>query len=126
MAKQVIGPKSPKQEMILNSEADITVIGGAAGSGKSYLLQMMPLKLIDDPNTTSIMFRRTTPQIRGQGGLFDLASEIYMQLPKSMKPKMKSQALEAQFPTGARVRWSHMENVKDKFNHQGLQYTFVG
>lgn len=28
--KVIIGPKSPKQEMILNSEADITVIGGAA------------------------------------------------------------------------------------------------
>lgn len=122
----VIGPKSPKQEMILNSTADITVIGGAAGSGKSYLLQMMPLPLVDDPNTTCIMFRRTTPQIRGQGGLLDLASEIYSKLPKMMRPKIKSQALEAKFPTGARVRWSHMENIKDKFNHQGLQYTFIG
>lgn len=122
----VIGPKSPKQEMILNSEADVTIIGGAAGSGKSHLLQMIPLKLVDDLNTTCIMFRRTTPQIRGQGGLWDLANDIYSQLPKSMKPKMRTQALEAKFPTGARVRWSHMENVKDKFNHQGLQYTFVG
>jgi predicted phage terminase large subunit-like protein len=31
----VIGPKSKKQEIFLNSEADITVFGGAAGAGKA-------------------------------------------------------------------------------------------
>lgn len=120
------GATSRKQQMILDSEAEILVIGGAAGSGKSYLLQMLPLKYVDDPRTTGIMFRRTTPQIKGQGGLFDTAFTMYNQLPEVIKPRFRHQALEALFPTGAKVKWSHMENVKDKFNHQGLQYTFIG
>jgi len=33
----VIGPKSKKQYDFMHSEADITVFGGAAGAGKSYL-----------------------------------------------------------------------------------------
>lgn len=72
------------------------------------------------------MFRRTTPQIKGQGGLFDTAYNIYNNLPKNLRPTFKHQALEAKFPSGAKVKWTHMEHVKDKYNHQGLQYTFVG
>ncbi|QNO03417.1 terminase large subunit [Rheinheimera phage vB_RspM_barba_10-9I] len=87
---------------------------------------MLPLKYIDDPRTTAIMFRRTTPQIKGQGGLFDTAFNMYNQLPDIIKPKFRHQALESVFPTGAKVKWSHMENEKDKLNHQGLQYTFIG
>ena len=36
-------PASRKQQMVLESDAQILIIGGAAGSGKSYLLQLMPL-----------------------------------------------------------------------------------
>lgn len=87
---------------------------------------MLPLKYVDDGKTTAIMFRRTTPQIKGQGGLFDTAYNMYSQLPDKIRPRFRHQALEAIFPTGAKVKWSHMENSKDKLNHQGLQYTFVG
>lgn len=87
---------------------------------------MLPTKYIDDSRTTAIMFRRTTPQIKGQGGLFDTAFNMYNQLPDIIKPRFRHQALEAIFPSGAKVKWSHMENEKDKFNHQGLQYTFIG
>ena len=76
----VFAPASPKQEMMFKAflESQITVIGGAAGSGKSYLLQLMPLCLVDDPKSKCIMFRRTTPQITGQGGIWDTAKGISM------------------------------------------------
>ena len=138
---KTFGPASEKQKMILENKAQILIIGGAAGSGKSYLLQLMPLALIDDPKTNCIMFRRTTPQLKGQGGLFDTARGIYNELPKEWRPRFREKELEAIFPDltpdpdtgkpvkgkdGAKVKWSHMEYVKDKLNHQGLQYTFVG
>jgi hypothetical protein len=97
-----------------------------AGSGKSFLLQMLPLRYTGDPNTNCIMFRRTGVQLKGAGGLIDTARTIYSKLPKKHQPKFKEQAMEAQFPTGAKIKWSHMEHVKDKFNHQGLQYTLIG
>lgn len=123
---KTFGPASAKQKMILENKAQILIIGGAAGSGKSYLLQLMPLAIIDDPKTSCIMFRRTTPQLKGQGGLFDTARGIYNELPSDWKPRFREKEMEAIFPNGAKVKWSHMEYVKDKFNHQGLQYTFVG
>lgn len=142
---KTFGPASPKQKMILENKAQILIIGGAAGSGKSYLLQLMPLAYIDDNKSNCIMFRRTTPQLTGQGGLFDTARSIYNELPKEWKPRFREKSLDAIFPYvdpetgvpsrtgrgpngeyGAKVKWSHMEYVKDKLNHQGLQYTFVG
>lgn len=110
-------PASDKQEMILNHDAQILVIGGAAGSGKSYLLQLLPLRYIDDPNTTIIMFRRTTPQIKGQGGLFDTGVSIYTRLHPSMRPKIKHSTMDITWPSGATQKYTHMEYVKDKFNH---------
>lgn len=121
-----LGPASPKQEMMLKSDAQITVIGGAAGSGKSYMLTMMPLRYVDDPKFDAIIFRRQTTQVRGQGGMYDTAQDIYLDLPEEHKPKFRDSDLRASFPTGATVKWSHMEHEKDRFAHQGLQYSFIG
>ncbi len=44
--KEVISPKSVKQWKFINSEADIVVFGGAAGSGKTFLGIMDFLKHI--------------------------------------------------------------------------------
>lgn len=87
---------------------------------------MLPLKYMDDPKANAIIFRRTTVQIKGLGGVYDTAFNMYKQLPPPIQPKFKQQALEAVFPTGFRMKWSHMEREKDKFNHQGLQYQFIG
>jgi phage terminase large subunit-like protein/energy-coupling factor transporter ATP-binding protein EcfA2 len=119
-------PASRKQQMVLESTAQIMVIGGAAGSGKSYLLQLMPLLIVNDPKTACIMFRRTVPQIRGQGGLFDKAKDIYNQLPPVVKPKFKENEMTATFPNGATVKWQSMQHVSDKYDIQGLEFTFIG
>ena len=95
-------------------------------SGKSHLLQMLPLEFADCPKARCIMFRRNTDQLKGQGGLFELAGDIYQNLPKKLQPRMVESRLRAYFPSGAQVQWKHMEHEKDKFSHQGLQYTFVG
>lgn len=106
---KIYGPASEKQKMILESDAAITVIGGAAGSGKSFLLQLMALRYVDDPNTRCIMFRRTTPQLTGQGGLYETAKGIYLDLPKKFRPVFKEKDLKAVFPSGASIKYSHME-----------------
>lgn len=118
--KAIFGPASPKQAMMMSNQAQILVIGGAAGSGKSYILQLLPLFIIDDPHSNIVMLRRTTPQIVGQGGIWDTAKGIYTQLPQDIRPKIREKALEAVFPSGAKVAYRHMERVADKLNFQGL------
>lgn len=83
------------------------------------------------------MFRRTTPMLTGAGGLWDTAKGIFSQLPKDQKPHIREKALEAIFPqldphtgkmkpTGAKIKYQHMERVNDKYNIQGLQFTMIG
>ena len=95
-------------------------------SGKSYILQLIPLFLVNDGRTTCRMFRRTTPQIKGQGGIWDTGSDIYLSLPTEQRPRKREQKMEFIWPNGARVDYSHMERVSDKLNIQGLQFTFIG
>lgn len=122
----LLTPMSPKQQMILDSTAQVTVIGGAAGSAKSHLLQVMPLKIIQDPRTACIMFRRTTPQLTGQGGLVDKARMIYNELPKEWLPTFTQNPWTARFPNGATVVWRPMQHINDKFDIQGLEFTLIG
>lgn len=101
------------------------------GSGKSYILQMLPLLFVDDPRSNMVMFRRTNPQIKGAGGIFETGCGIYNQLPEGQRPKIKTGDLEVIFPTtgkngklaynGAKLKYQQAENVaQSKLNAQGL------
>lgn len=116
-------PASKKQSMALNNESQILVIGGAAGSGKTYLQQTIALKYIDDPHTQIINFRRTTAEITGQGGVWDTARDIYGNLHPAHRPEFTDSKLTAKFPSGAKSVYRHMEHAKDAVKNQGLQFT---
>lgn len=118
-----IGPASKRQEDFLLSEADITVFGGAAGSGKSYVGLMTPLLFVDDPNFRGVIFRRTMPEITAGGGLWDTARQMYKEFDPRVQFKEKDKTVV--FPSGASLKFSHLEMEKDKYSHQGAQYTFV-
>jgi hypothetical protein len=93
---------------------------GAAGSGKSYIMNMIPLRYVDCPNFRGIVFRRETTQLTGEGGMWDTATEIYSKLPKDIRPKVLKHNLRMIFPNGAKIKFSHMENDNDFRKHQGL------
>lgn len=119
----MLGPASKRQEEMINSDADITIIGGSAGSGKSYILNMIPLRYIDDPKFAGICFRRTTKQLRGQGGMWSTAKSIYRQLDKKDQPVFREGDLTMTFPNGASLAFCHLEHEKNAEDHQGLQYS---
>ncbi len=116
-------PASRKHELILENEAQILIIGGAMGGGKTYLQQMLGLKYIDDPYTRIVTFRRTTDEIRGQGGVYETAEEIFGSIHPTLRPRFVESKLKAFFPSGANAVWKHMEHVKDAKRNQGLQFT---
>lgn len=123
MANAIIGPASKRQEDYLLSDADITVFGGAAGSGKSFVGLMTPLLFVDDPYFRGVIFRRTMPEITAGGGLWDTAQDMYKKFDPKVKFREKDKVVI--FPSGAQVKFSHMEMEKDKYAHQGAQYSFV-
>lgn len=118
----MIRPQPGPQERFLATPADIAIFGGAAGGGKSYGLLLEALRHIGNPNFGGVIFRRTFPQIRNEGGLWDTANELYSQV----GGKPKETTLEFTFPTGASVRFAHLNYEADKYDWQGAQVPFFG
>ncbi len=118
----VIAPQPGPQEMFLSSPADIVIYGGAAGGGKSYGLLLEALRHIDNADYGAVIFRRTFPEIKNEGGLWDESSSFY----PFVGGKPTEQPPEWTFPSGAQVRFAHMQHEKDKYSWQGAQIPLIG
>lgn len=92
------------------------------GSGKSFILLLEPLRYINDPDFRGVIFRRLTGDLTKPGGLWDEAKDLWGPLGCTFKET----SLTAIFPSGAKIKFSHMEREDDKKSWQGSQMTFIG
>lgn len=115
--KTIVGPKSDFQEKYLNSDAQILLVGGAAGSSKSYVGLMRHLRFIKDPNYRAYCIRKNSSAIMSSGGLFWEAVKLYQQVDPKLKIKLKDQRLV--FSSGAEISFSHYENDTAALKYQG-------
>lgn len=74
---RIIRPQEGYQEKVLSSSADIVISGAAAGVGKTFVLLLDPIPDLHVPNFGGVIFRRTTTQIKNEGGLWDTSMKIY-------------------------------------------------
>ena len=119
----VIGPASKKQAMFLNSDATITLAGGAAGSGKTYTALLIALKFMSHPRATGVVFRRTSKMITAPGSIWHEAVNLYTSLYPDLK--IRTRELELVFPNGALLKFSHMQHASNMYDHKGGQYSLV-
>lgn len=117
-----IRPQEGYQMKALSSPADIVIGGGAAGSGKTYSLLLEFLRHIQVSGWGGVIFRRTGPQIRNEGGLWDTSQKIY----PFVKAQPKESVLEWYFPKGPKLKFSHLEHDKNMHDWQGAQIPFIG
>lgn len=116
--RTIINPQPGFQTAFLSSPADIVIGGGAAGAGKSYALLMEPLRHVSNPRFSCVFFRRTTPQIKNPGGLWDTSLGLYGSLvdPYGNRPTSSTQPLRWSFPSGANILFTHLQydqTIKD-------------
>lgn len=117
-----IEPQKGYQLKALSSKADIVIGGGAAGTGKTYSLLLEFLRHINNPLWGGVIFRRTSPQIRNEGGLWDTSMNIFTHV----EAVPRETSLEWKFPKGSKLKFSHLEYEKNKFDWQGSQIPFLG
>jgi predicted phage terminase large subunit-like protein len=123
-------PQAGPQEDFLSSEADIVIYGGMAGGGKTWGLLYDPARFVlpseSDPNGvkgfTAVIFRRTNPQIRNEGGLWDESLSIY----PLFDGEPHETVLEWRFPGGQTIRFAGMQHEKSKNEWQGAQIPYIG
>ena len=118
-----IRPQKGYQEMALSSPADIVIGGGSAGVGKTWTLLAEPLKHTPIRGFGGVVFRRTSPMIRAEGGLWDASTKMYS-LIEGVVPRRS--LLEWQFISGVRLKFSHLEYEKNIYDWQGSEIPFIG
>lgn len=117
-------PQPGGQEKMASTSADVAIYGGAAGGGKSYGLLLECLRhVMSVDGFGATIFRRTAPQIRNQGGLWDESVKIYSNLPAHPVESVLKWKFE---PFGNSVRFSHLDHEKDVLNFQGSSIPLIG
>lgn len=118
----LVGPQAGPQDNFMSTKADIAIYGGAAGGGKTYALLLEPLRHIQVLGFGGTIFRRIGVQIVAQGGLWDESNAIF--------PLFGSIPLESKktwvFKNGNKIKFSHLEHEKTKYNWQGAQIPYIG
>lgn len=118
----IIRPQQGFQTKFLSSSADIVFGGSGAGVGKTYSLLLEPLRHITTTKGFgAVIFRRTTPQITNEGGLWDTSVSLYQSI-----AKQKESSREWIFNNGNKLKFSHLEYDKDAYSWQGSQIPFIG
>ena len=114
---RVIKPQPGPQEAFMSTPADIAIYGGGAGGGKTWALLLEALRHHTNPEFGAVFFRRTSPQIRNEGGLWDESMKLYF--PAGGRPVATT--LDWTFPSGARISFRQLEYEKTKEEWQGSQ-----
>lgn len=120
--KIIFKPQEGPQEAFLLTPADIAIYGGSAGGGKSWSLLFEGIRHIKNPQYGAVIFRKTSVQIRNEGGLWHESQQIY----NFFGAYAREAFLEWTFPSGARIKFANLEHEKDVHNYQGSQIPYIG
>lgn len=119
---QIIKPQPGYQEIALSSPADIVIGGAAAFVGKTFALLLDPLRHVHNHGFGGVIFRRTSVQIRNEGGLWDTSMKLYT----LVGAEPRESTLDWRFKSGAKLSFRHLEHEKNKYDWQGSQIPFLG
>jgi len=96
------GPQAGPQSQFLSADdVDIVIYGGAAGGGKTFGLLLDAVKHTKVKGFGAVIFRRTSKQIRNEGGLWDEALKLY-----AGHAEPKSTLLTWLFPNGTKISFA--------------------
>lgn len=119
-APLTIEPQDGPQYQFLASVADICIYGGTAFSGKTFGLLLEASRYIEVPGFGAVIFRRTSQMIRSVGGMWEESLKLYT----GLDGIPTESTLEWTFATeaqDAKIKFSHMEHAKNRFDHKGDQ-----
>lgn len=114
-------PQPGPQTQFLASQADFAIYGGGAGGGKTWALLMEAGRHYQVRGFSAVVFRRTTPEIKSPGGLWDQSVRLYQGLGRPLRGENRWQ-----FKSGATIKFSHMEKIEDRLAWAGSEIVLIG
>jgi predicted phage terminase large subunit-like protein len=117
-----VRPQPGPQELFLRTPADVAIIGGSLFGGKTWSLVYEPLRNIDVPGFTFVLFRREMPRITNKGGMWDESTKWY----PLAGGVPREHTREWTFPSGASGRFAGLQYDKDLEDWKGAQIALIG
>jgi predicted phage terminase large subunit-like protein len=118
LERTTIAPQEGPQRMFLESDADIAIFGGSAGSGKSWALLLEAMRYPSQVKSfDSVMFRRNTTDLRKPGGLWSESEKLFFHA----RGIPVSHRMEWRWPGKGMVKLSHLEYDNTVLDWHGSQ-----
>lgn len=114
-------PQSGPQRRFAACRADIGIFGGGVYGGKTWSLTTNPLKFIHIPGFNAVTFRRTRPDIRNPGSLWDESLKWY----PTDGGEPREAALEWDFPLGTVIKFDGLQHDADALSWKSSQIALL-
>lgn len=100
------------------------LFGGTKGPGKTETLLREATRQVENKNYRGVLFRRTFPRL---GEIIDRSFKYFPGLGAKYSDKDMQLKLPAwTFNTGSKIAFSHCQHERDKYDHQGREWHFMG
>lgn len=120
-----LAPASIPQEQFLASDSAITLYSGSAGAGKTFAIIISLVKYALRKNSTIAVFRRTSTQLRQNGGIWQETCQVFKRM-FGKEVIIRNRDLEIYLPaTNSTIKMSHLQHLSDVSNHLGAQYSYI-
>lgn len=117
-----VRPQAGPQTDALKNPADIVVMGGANGGGKSFWMLLEAARHATVPNWRAVIFRRESTDITDAGGIWDGSMQVYPQI----GGWPRSGAHDWIFDPDGRISFRHLQYYKDATSWDGKELAFIG
>lgn len=126
-------PQAGPQTTFDHCDVDIGIFGGSPGGGKSYVLLYVGGKWTQVPSVRAyraVLFRRSTGELKGGGGLWDKSQKIYRAWAGRSRT---SPTLDWVFEAGSgriedrhQIELRHLQYDETVHDYDGKEYDFIG
>lgn len=99
--------------------------GGAVGGGKTAALLMGALQYVNVPGYSALILRRTFPELEQPDGPIWQSQRWFGGLPDTVRPKYIAGDHLWRFPSGAVIRFGHLDSADAVMRYQGGAYHYV-
>lgn len=93
-------------------------MGGAAGPGKTDILVMEATRYVSVSDYKALILRRSFPQLEE---IIDRARKYY----PAIQGEYRAGNHTWYFPSGAQIKFGHIQNPGDEYNYQGKEYQYI-
>ena len=117
----VIKPQKGFQEKVDRCTADVAIIGGAAGGGKTFSLIIEPLKWVEYSEFGCVFLRRNLTDLKKQGSAIDESKKWY----GAIGGDFNETSSYWKFPSGAKISFGSIPFDKDLPTWQSSQIPLI-